>query len=556
VGVEPTHRWITPVSPVLKTGWATGPMPLRRERSALPAIWAAVGTAGATPQNGGVKSPERGTRPAPALGRLPPSSLPQGEAAITSIALKRRSAVLSRFAEHAALNSIVLGVCTVGLVVVAAALDSLSLTLGAVAGCLVLLLAATLAEAFPVPIEGVVAGATSIAGVFIVAAVTLYSWQWGVVVGVLTMVVVEFVARKPIVRAAYNAALYAISAGATGAATTAVAGSPLDRLGVVPIAGFAAFYLTDIVLLSAVVAASRPRRYDRVLGDFLLSTAGPFVTMAATTAIVVVLWQLSAYASLLLVPPLLAIVAYQRRLHRALDRQRELDRLKDEFVAIVSHELRTPLASVYGGIETLQRDSLTPQQRSEIVQVVRSEGARLARLVDDVLFVSRVGAPRPAISGDADAGDVADEVIASVASVAPSGIRIERRGADVELPRVAGNPDHLRRVLTNLVENAVKYSPDGGDVVVSARQVGDFVRIAVADEGIGIPEDKRAHIFEKFTRLDPEMTRAAISGSGLGLFICYELVEQMGGRISVGENTNGRGSVFTVDIPAVAAERR
>ena len=125
-----------------------------------------------------------------------------------------------------------------------------------------------------------------------------------------------------------------------------------------------------------------------------------------------------------------------------------------------------------------------------------------------------------------------------------------------ELPHVRADAEHLRRVLTNLVENAIKYSPDGGRVEIRGSVVESYVRLAVSDEGIGIPEEKRAHIFEKFTRLDPEMTRRSIKGSGLGLFICRELVEQMGGRITADANVNGRGSVFTVDVPAVAVEGR
>ena len=106
-------------------------------------------------------------------------------------------------------------------------------------------------------------------------------------------------------------------------------------------------------------------------------------------------------------------------------------------------------------------------------------------------------------------------------------------------------------MLGNLVENAVKYSPDGGRVVVSGTADDGVLQLEVADEGIGVPADQYETIFEKFSRLDPQMGRG-IGGTGLGLYICRELVEQMGGSISVSPNPGGRGSVFSVRVPTVS----
>ncbi|HLM34877.1 MAG TPA: HAMP domain-containing sensor histidine kinase [Gaiellaceae bacterium] len=432
---------------------------------------------------------------------------------------------------------------------VALAVSTVDLSGRAAAGALVLLVAATLAEAFPVPVLGVKAGATSIANIFIVAAAALYSWQTGVIVALATMLIVELGTRRPIVRALYNGSLYVCSAAAAGAALAAVEALTDAGAGFASIAASAAFYLTNIVLLAAVVSASQRVDPVGVLRGFARSTFTAFLTMATTTAVLVFLWESTPLAAALVAPPLVAIVLYQRRLHASLQRQRELDGMKDEFVAIVSHELRTPLASVYGGIETLQRDDLSPEQRTVLNDVIRSEGARLVRLVDEVLWVSRLDTPaQPSAKGRCDAGAVIEDVVNAAATTGTVGSVVH--GLHPDLPEAAVADDALRRVLANLVENAVKYSPDGGDVVVSAETVDRMLEIAVTDEGIGIPEDKAEAIFEKFSRLDPQMGRG-VGGTGLGLYICHQLVQQMGGTIHVSPNAAGRGSVFTIRLPII-----
>jgi signal transduction histidine kinase len=120
--------------------------------------------------------------------------------------------------------------------------------------------------------------------------------------------------------------------------------------------------------------------------------------------------------------------------------------------------------------------------------------------------------------------------------------------AEPGLPQVAADGDKLRQVLTNLVDNAIKYSPDGGHVHVLVARSGNRVRFQVQDEGLGIPPSEQSRIFEKFFRLDPQLTRG-VGGTGLGLYICRELVERMNGRIGV--NSDGRsGSTFWFELPA------
>jgi signal transduction histidine kinase len=413
---------------------------------------------------------------------------------------------------------------------------------------LALLAAATLAEAFPIPIEGVTAGATSFGTVFVAAAAALYGWQEAALVGAGAMLIVELRLRRRLLKVAFNSSLYALSGAAAGLATELM---PVGlRLG---FASSLAFYVVNVSLLAVVLARVRGERYGRVARGFYRSTFVAFVVMAATTAILVTLWERSPYYGLLLAPPLILIAAYQRSLMTALTRQRELDQIKNEFIAVISHELRTPLASVYGGALTLEQRDLTDEAQQRLIGIIRSESTRLKRLVDDVLCASRLESRRMESDGEpADPGAVLHEIAGTVSETAPPNVSVVAK-AEEALPPITSDADQLRHVLSNLVDNAIKYSPDGGTVEVMARRVPGRVSFAVKDEGIGIPEEERQRIFEKFTRLDPQMTRG-IGGTGLGLYICHEIVTQVGGCIWVTGN-EGRGSTFGFEIPIAETKK-
>ncbi len=183
----------------------------------------------------------------------------------------------------------------------------------AFAGAGVFLLGATVAEAFPVRIVGVAAGATSLATIFIVATAVVYSWQLATLVGLMTMLLVEARRRKPLVRVAYNSALYSLGGAAAGAIALVVP-SHTD----IGLSSAGAFYLTDIVLLAAVVSAANSAQFASVLRGYVVSTLTPFLLMATTTAILVVLWGRAPALALLLVPPMVAIELYQRSSSREL----------------------------------------------------------------------------------------------------------------------------------------------------------------------------------------------------------------------------------------------
>ena len=431
-------------------------------------------------------------------------------------------------------------VCIAGVGLVALALsDGFGFFAAPVLG---LLVAAALSEAFPVPIEGVAAGATSFANVFIVATAVLYGWRSAVVVGALTMLIVEVYRRQRPVRLVFNSSLYVLAGAAAGYVAQLTDETLLSGL-----ISALAFYAVDVALLSAVVAGLRRELYFRVAGSFYVSTLAPAAVMVAAATMLVQLWRDSPYYVLLLAPPLVAIAAYQRSLVVAVKRQRELDELKNEFIAVISHELRTPLTSVYGSAVTLEERTVDDETRGRLIGIIRRESARLAKLVEDVLWASRLDAKRTDRHTElCDAVELVREVASTAAEIAPDKISVVV-SSDAALPPVTADPEELRRILANLVDNAVKYSPDGGTVEVAAHGVDGHVRFSVKDEGIGIPEEEWERIFERFVRLDPQMRRG-IPGTGLGLYICQELAEQMGGRIWVTGN-EGRGSTFAFELP-------
>jgi PAS domain S-box-containing protein len=229
---------------------------------------------------------------------------------------------------------------------------------------------------------------------------------------------------------------------------------------------------------------------------------------------------------------------------------RRLEELKADFVATASHELRTPLAAVYGAAQTLRRHdfALDEAGRNRFVSLIVDESERLNRIVNEILLANQLDAGRlDLVEEPFDAGDLIQRVVESAREHGPPGIRFETVVSD-STPAVAADRDRVRQVLVNLVENAIKYSPDGGLIQVGVQGAGGAVCFHVRDEGLGIPADEQARIFEKFYRLDPEMTRG-IGGTGLGLYICSELLERMDGRIWV-ESQEGVGSTFSFELPA------
>jgi signal transduction histidine kinase len=226
--------------------------------------------------------------------------------------------------------------------------------------------------------------------------------------------------------------------------------------------------------------------------------------------------------------------------------ERLVEQMKSDFVTTVSHELRTPLTSIYGFAETLLRDDIQfgDVERRTFMGYIASESERLTRIVDALLNVARLDTGDLIVALEpTDVGSLVSEAVATVdAAVGANGHRFV---VDVE-GRLAAHADRdkLRQVIDQLVENAIKFSPDGGTVTVAARRRAESVEVLVADEGVGIPAAERERIFSKFHRA----AATDAGGTGLGLFIAQGLVNAMGGRIRV-ESEEGRGSTFRFELP-------
>jgi PAS domain S-box-containing protein len=224
-----------------------------------------------------------------------------------------------------------------------------------------------------------------------------------------------------------------------------------------------------------------------------------------------------------------------------------VEQMKSDFVSTISHELRTPLTSIYGFAETLlRRDSLfSDAERGTFIGYIASESERLTSIVDALLNVARLDTGDLQVQlGPTELEPVVSDAVASQEDV--SGANGHHFVVDVHNTLVAqADRDKLRQILANLLDNAVKFSPDGGTVTVAARRRTETVELRVTDEGVGVPEAEQERIFRKFYR---GAASGNGGGTGLGLFIARGLVAAMGGRIWV-ESVEGKGSNFIFELP-------
>lgn len=219
------------------------------------------------------------------------------------------------------------------------------------------------------------------------------------------------------------------------------------------------------------------------------------------------------------------------------------------FVQDASHELRTPLAAIRTNIEVLEMDpEASPEEYKELLDTVKAQTERLTRLSEDLLLLTTSEGEVPELEPVAT-GAVVREVIAQLEPLANQrGVSLAYDG-DVHIEAMA-SADLLYRCIQNLVENAIKYAGDGANIRLSTRRVGNITELAIADDGVGVPQEALPHLFDRFYRVDRGRSRRE-GGTGLGLSIVRELVTCMGGTVTVASEP-GKGTTFTIQLAAPA----
>ncbi|MDF2629323.1 MAG: VicK [Symbiobacteriaceae bacterium] len=230
-------------------------------------------------------------------------------------------------------------------------------------------------------------------------------------------------------------------------------------------------------------------------------------------------------------------------------RARKLEQMRTEFVSNVTHELRTPLTSIHGFAETLLEGALDdPETARHFVSIIHRESEHLSRLIEDILDLSRIEGGRWKVKREpVHLHDVAADAVGRLTTKA-EGLGVDLRiRVPADLPEIEGDSVRLAQVLLNLVDNALKYTPAGGSVTVSAEEAGKLLRVKVTDTGTGIPKADLPRIFERFYRVDKARSRST-GGTGLGLSIVKHIVEAHGGSVGV-DSDLGRGTTFYFTLP-------
>ncbi|WP_046178269.1 ATP-binding protein [Domibacillus tundrae] len=235
--------------------------------------------------------------------------------------------------------------------------------------------------------------------------------------------------------------------------------------------------------------------------------------------------------------------------HRDITKEYEVDQMKTELVSTVSHELRTPLSSVLGFTELLLHKQLKPEKQKKYLETIYKEAKRLTNLINDFLDLQRMEAGSQAYQmEELQINEIAVEAVARFRLESSHPIVVVDEAANV---RVEGDKERLAQVLTNLLGNAMKFSPDGGHVTVTLSNEENEVIVSIQDEGIGIPAEALPKLFNKFQRID-NSARRKIGGTGLGLAICREIIERHNGMITI-ESEEGKGTTVRFSLPILSS---
>lgn len=370
----------------------------------------------------------------------------------------------------------------------------------------------------------------------------------------------DLIHRKEPWKVAFNIAQYTLSAAAAAAVLELL--NPPTHLGLAGVGAIATSAVAFFVVNDSVTGIALALAQDLPVVRYLLSdlwfqasTAAALFTMSP---IVLVTADRSPWLVPLLVVPVATVywgataslqnTRLVARLRESLEQEKEVGRLKDEFVAVVSHELRTPLTSIQGYVKTLLQLShdLGEEQQRSFLEAADRQSDRLRRLIEQLLIVGR-------LESHVEPLTVSPVSLEDLASVVVDELRPRANGHTFDLRFTRGlslietDEAKVHQIVSNLVENALKYAPPDTRVTVRVTMTGDGALVAVEDEGPGIPVGSRDKVFERFYQVDSSITRR-VGGTGLGLYICRKMADTIGARVWL-DHSGPEGSTFCLWIP-------
>ena len=376
----------------------------------------------------------------------------------------------------------------------------------------------------------------------------------------VSSVVADVVHRKPLWKVVFNLAQYSLAIGAAGGVYAALGGAHQIALhNLAPmLAAAVSFFVVNTVLTGIAVGLAQGRPALGYVVDGLWFQAAIAAALLSLSPIVIIVAHRSLWLVPLLALPVAAVywgataslenTRLVSRLEDSLAHMTDLNRLKDDFVAVVSHELRTPLTSIQGYIKTLMQLSaeLEEEQQRSFLQAADRQSERLRRLIEQLLVVSRLESHvEPLSVSHVSLGHLVRHVVDELEPRA-HGHTFDLR-FDPQLAPIESDEAKLHQIVSNLVENALKYSPPDTRVTIGAVERDGGLVLSVRDEGAGIPPDAHERIFERFYQVDSSATRA-VGGTGLGLYICRRMTDSIAGRLWLERSTDS-GTVFCLWVP-------
>ena len=375
---------------------------------------------------------------------------------------------------------------------------------------------------------------------------------WGTSAAVVAMAAAVLAAdlgRKQLWKVLFNMAGYVLSAAAAGGVYEALGGSPsLSSGDLWPVfaAGFAFFVVNTAIVEVAVALAQGLPPLHHLRQNLAFQAVAAGVLLCLAPVVVVLAQDNPALLPLLALP--VAAVHWGARASLENSELTELNRLKDDLIAVVSHELRTPLTSIQGYVKTLLQlgDELDAEQSREFLRGAARQSDRLQRLIEELLVAARLDADVESLDLstfhlDGLAGRVVDELRDRADH------HTVTLGFDPNLSAIRTDSAKVHRILSNLVENALKYTPAGSTISIRGRASVSGMLLSVEDDGPGIPKEAEERVFERFFQVDQSATRR-VAGTGLGLYICRRLAETLGGELTL-DRSSDEGSVFSLLIP-------